>query len=59
MKMDLPRWARGSKTQVATAGPWQDSICQAISFQHATGWHPSSKEGIGSSSSQQLLSTAQ
>lgn len=24
MKMNLPRWVRGSKTQVATAGPQQD-----------------------------------
>lgn len=41
------------------AGSLCGDVCQAISFQHAAGWHPSSEEGIGSSSSQQLLSTAQ
>lgn len=42
------------------AGSQCGDICLAIPFQHAAGWHPSSsEEGIGSSSSQQLLSTAQ
>lgn len=41
------------------AGPLCGDVCQGISFQRATGWHPSSEEGIGSSPSQQLLSTAQ